>query len=59
MEDFLSRLKSGRVVVADGAMGTMLQSASLPVGASPEAWLLENPDLVCGVHRAYVGPGQI
>ena len=57
MEDFLSRLKSGRVVVADGAMGTMLQSASLPVGASPEAWLLENPDLVCGVHRAYVEAG--
>ena len=57
MEDFLSRLKSGRVIVADGAMGTMLQSASLPVGASPEAWLLENHDLVCGVHRAYVEAG--
>jgi 5-methyltetrahydrofolate--homocysteine methyltransferase len=57
MEDFLSRLKSSRVIVADGAMGTMLQSVGLPVGASPEAWLLENPDRVCGVHRAYVEAG--
>jgi 5-methyltetrahydrofolate--homocysteine methyltransferase len=57
MEDFLSRLKSDHVVVADGAMGTMLQSVGLPVGASPEAWLLENPDPVCGVHRAYVEAG--
>jgi 5-methyltetrahydrofolate--homocysteine methyltransferase len=57
MEDFLSRLKSDRVAVADGAMGTMLQSVGLPVGASPEAWLLENPDPVCGVHRAYVEAG--
>jgi 5-methyltetrahydrofolate--homocysteine methyltransferase len=57
MEDFLSRLKSDRVIVADGAMGTMLQSVGLPVGASPEAWLLENPDPVCGVHRAYVEAG--
>jgi 5-methyltetrahydrofolate--homocysteine methyltransferase len=57
MDDFLSRLKSGRVAVADGAMGTMLQSVGLPVGGSPEAWLLENPDPVCGVHRAYVEAG--
>jgi 5-methyltetrahydrofolate--homocysteine methyltransferase len=57
MEDFLSRLKSDHVAIADGAMGTMLQSVGLPVGASPEAWLLENPDPVCGVHRAYVEAG--
>ena len=57
MEDILSRLKSGPVIVADGAMGTMLQEAGLPTGTSPEAWLLENPDPVRGVHRAYVEAG--
>ncbi len=57
MKDILSRLKSGRVIVADGAMGTMLQDAGLPVGGSPEAWLLENPDPVRGVHSAYVEAG--
>ena len=57
MEDILSRLKSGRVIVADGAMGTMLQAAGLPTGMSPESWLLENPDPVRDVHRAYVDAG--
>jgi 5-methyltetrahydrofolate--homocysteine methyltransferase len=57
MEDILSRLKSGSVIVADGAMGTMLQEVGLPTGASPEGWLMENPDPVRGVHRAYVEAG--
>ncbi|MCX7682743.1 MAG: homocysteine S-methyltransferase family protein [Anaerolineae bacterium] len=57
MEDFFSRLTSGRVIVADGAMGTMLQAAGLPTGVSTEAWLLEHPDAVMGVHRAYVEAG--
>ena len=57
MESILSRLKSGRVIVADGAMGTMLQAAGLPTGTSPEAWLLENPDPVQDVQRAYVEAG--
>ena len=56
-EDILSRLGSGNVIVADGAMGTMLQAAGLPVGMSPEGWLLENADAVRGVHRAYVEAG--
>ncbi|HDQ71719.1 MAG TPA: 5-methyltetrahydrofolate--homocysteine methyltransferase, partial [Chloroflexi bacterium] len=38
-------------------MGTMLQDAGLPVGGAPEAWLLENPDAVKGVHRAYLDAG--
>ncbi|MEA3339644.1 MAG: homocysteine S-methyltransferase family protein [Chloroflexota bacterium] len=57
MKDILSKLRSGRVIVVDGAMGTMLQDAGLPAGASPEAWLLDNPDPVCDVHSAYVEAG--
>ncbi len=38
-------------------MGTMLQAAGLPTGMSPESWLLENPDPVRDVHRAYVEAG--
>jgi 5-methyltetrahydrofolate--homocysteine methyltransferase len=55
--DFLSRLRRGDVIVADGAMGTMLQSAGLPSGTAPEGWLLENPESVMGVHRAYLDAG--
>jgi len=58
MEDILSRLRRGDVLVADGAMGTMLQAAGLPTGASPEGWLLENPDPVRGVHAAYIEAGS-
>lgn len=58
MEDILSRLRGGRIIVADGAMGTMLQAAGLPAGMSPEAWLLESPNLVRGVHSAYVEAGS-
>jgi len=57
MEDILARLENGDVIVADGAMGTMLQAAGLPAGMPPESWLLENPDKVRGVHRAYVEAG--
>lgn len=56
-DNILSRLSSGRAIVADGAMGTMLQAAGLPAGMPPEGWLLENPDPVCNVHRAYIEAG--
>jgi 5-methyltetrahydrofolate--homocysteine methyltransferase len=57
-ESFITRLRSGNVIVADGAMGTMLQEAGLPSGESPEGWLLKNPDAVRGVHRAYIEAGS-
>ena len=57
MQDILSRLKSGRVIVADGAMGTMLQAAGLPAGMAPEGWLLEKPAPTREVHRAYIDAG--
>ena len=56
-EDFLSRLRGGDVIVADGAMGTMLQAAGLPSGMAPEEWLLENPESVIDVHQAYLAAG--
>lgn len=55
--DILSRLRYGDVIVADGAMGTMLQAGGQPAGVSPEAWLLERPAAVLGVHRAYIEAG--
>lgn len=55
--DFLARLQSGDVIVADGATGTMLQAAGLPPGAPPEGWLLDNAEAVVEVHRGYVEAG--
>lgn len=44
-------------LILDGALGTMLQSAGLPAGASPDIWNLDNPEAVAAVHRAYLSAG--
>ena len=56
--DFLTALRGKDVIVADGAMGTMLQNAGLPPGTAPEGWLLENSQAVVAVHRAYLDAGS-
>jgi 5-methyltetrahydrofolate--homocysteine methyltransferase len=57
MEALIERLRQERVIVADGAMGTMLQEAGLPAGMAPEVWLLEHPGAVREIHRAYLDAG--
>ncbi|NCB29602.1 MAG: homocysteine S-methyltransferase family protein [Clostridia bacterium] len=44
-------------LIFDGGMGTMLQSAGLPAGASPDVWNITNPDAVRAVHTAYLNAG--
>ncbi len=56
MADFIERLKSG-VLVADGAMGTMLQQAGLLPGSAPEEWNISHPKVIEGVHTAYIQAG--
>jgi len=46
-----------RPLVADGAMGTQLQLAGLPIGHGSERWNLDHPDAVEAIHRAYVAAG--
>jgi 5-methyltetrahydrofolate--homocysteine methyltransferase len=57
-EDFLSRLRRGEVLLADGATGTMLQRQGLEPGQSPEAWLFEHPDRIRGLHESYLDAGS-
>jgi len=47
-----------KVLVADGAMGTMLQKRGLPIGHCPEAWNLSRPDDVAAIHEAYFKAGS-
>lgn len=56
MPELIAEL-SRRVVVLDGAMGTMLLDRGLPLGTPPERWVLERPDEVLAIHRAYVAAG--
>lgn len=54
----LQRLASGEILIADGATGTMLQAAGLPTGTPGEAWVLERPEEIMRLHRAYVEAGS-
>ena len=54
----LKRLASGDVLIADGATGTMLLEAGLPAGMPGEAWVLEQPEVIMKLHRAYVEAGS-
>ena len=51
-------LLQSTVVVADGAMGTMLNARGVPWDACFEAANVQQPDLVQGVHREYAAAGS-
>ncbi|HEY6007825.1 MAG TPA: homocysteine S-methyltransferase family protein [Geobacteraceae bacterium] len=53
---FLETIRK-RVLVLDGAMGTMLQERGLKPGQAPEELNLTLPEVVAGVHREYVVAG--
>ena len=56
MKPFLQALDE-RVLVCDGAMGTMLYAKGVFINKSFDALNLTNPDLVKGVHEDYVRAG--
>jgi homocysteine S-methyltransferase len=55
--DVRSLLDPDRVVVFDGAMGTMLYHRGVFINQCYDELNLRSPDLVLGVHRAYVDAG--
>jgi 5-methyltetrahydrofolate--homocysteine methyltransferase len=55
---FLQALQQQIPLLADGATGTMLQNAGLPVGEAPERWMLENPAAVRKLAVQYVEAGS-
>ena len=54
----LAKIIRDRVLLFDGAMGTMLQQAGLPTGALPESYSITHPDIVTDIHRQYVAAGS-
>lgn len=53
----LERLQHG-VILADGAMGTMLYEAGRSLDECLEALNVTQPDLVANIHRAYIASGS-
>jgi 5-methyltetrahydrofolate--homocysteine methyltransferase len=58
MPDLVTLLAQERILLADGATGTMLQKAGLQVGTAPERWNLENPEAVFNHYMAYIEAGS-
>lgn len=46
-----------RIVILDGATGSNLQRAGMPTGVCPEQWILEHPQVLIDLQRAYVEAG--
>ncbi len=55
---FEKLLTERRVLVSDGATGTNLQKAGLTAGAAPEDWVIDFPDRLVALHRAFVEAGS-
>lgn len=55
-EAFRDLVKQGAVIL-DGATGTNLQQAGMPVGVCPEQWILEHPQVMIDLQKAYVEAG--
>lgn len=56
-EEF-SRLTAQGPVLLDGATGSCLREAGMPVGVSPELWVLEHPEALLNLQRSYVEAGS-
>ena len=57
MQNILSRIKSGEILLSDGAMGTMLMSKGLKSGDCPELFNLDNPELLKEIAQTYLDAG--
>ncbi len=57
MVEWQSLLKKPGVILADGAMGTMLFDAGLAFGNPPESWNVDHPDRVQTIQYDYVQAG--
>ncbi len=58
MSRFLERLNAGKVLVADGATGTNLQKVGLGAGMHAEDWVLDCPEKILELEKAFVAAGS-
>ncbi len=58
MNRFLQRLEEKRVLVADGATGTNLQKVGLTGGMHAEDWVLDHPEKILDLEKAFVAAGS-
>jgi methionine synthase I (cobalamin-dependent) len=57
MEQDLRKTIARKLVLMDGAMGSMIIAAGMRDGDTPESWMLENPEKQIEIHKAYIEAG--
>jgi 5-methyltetrahydrofolate--homocysteine methyltransferase len=50
-------VRSGRILISDGAWGTFLQQKGLKPGECPELWCIDRPEDVLDVAQGYISAG--
>jgi len=58
METIANKIKSGNILVSDGAWGTFLQKKGLGPGECPELWNITHPDAVFDIAKSYIDAGS-
>lgn len=56
LNDFVSLLKE-KILILDGAMGTMLQNSGMTPGECPELYGINNPQVLSDIHYDYIEAG--
>ena len=54
----LYTLLEQRILLCDGATGSILQAKGMPTGVCPEQWILEHPDVLAALQEEYVAAGS-
>lgn len=49
---------SNRILILDGATGTLLQKRGMPSGICPEQWVIEHPEVIVDIQKEYVSAGS-
>jgi 5-methyltetrahydrofolate--homocysteine methyltransferase len=57
MKSIIQQIRNGKILVSDGAWGTLLQQKGLKPGECPESWNLTHPSDVFEIAKSYVEAG--
>jgi 5-methyltetrahydrofolate--homocysteine methyltransferase len=57
-QSIVAAVKSGRILVSDGAWGTFLQKKGMQPGECPELWCVTHRDAVMDIAKGYIEAGS-
>ena len=58
MKPFIEAVNEGKVLISDGAWGTLLQARGLELGVCPELWNITHREDVLAIAKSYIDAGS-